>query len=85
MLSAKEPKLHQPNIHVGVRRHLRPPKTLANTIQSVLTLRAATFHVAGFQTMSKETLGVTSLSSTCSPVAHEDEGLHAVMFVRYKL
>ena len=40
---------------------------------------AATFHVAGFQTMSKETLGVTSLSSTCSPVAHEDEGLHAVM------
>ena len=74
------PELYQPNIHVGVRLPLESTKvSFANTISNVLTLRAATFHVTGFQTMRKETLGVTSLSSTCSPVAHEDEGLHAVM------
>ena len=28
---------------------------------------------------------VTSLSSTCSPMAHEDEGLHDVYVVRCKL
>ena len=86
MLYANLPELYQPNIHVGVRLPLESNKvSFANTIPNVLTLRAATFHVAGFQTMSKETLGVTSLSSTCSHVAHEDEGLHADMFVRSKL
>ena len=39
--------------------HLSPPKChLANTIPKCIDLRAATFHVAGFQTMSKETLGL---------------------------
>ena len=60
--------------------HLCPPKChLANTIPNVLTLRAATFHVAGSYD-KKGTIRVTSLSSTCSPVAHEDEGLHADYF-----
>ena len=80
------PELYQPNVHVCVRLPFESTKvSFANTIPKCIDLRAATFHVAGFQTMSKETLGVTSLSSTCSPVAHEDEGLHAVMFVRCKL
>jgi hypothetical protein len=35
------------------------------------------FHVADFQRQVRNN-SVTSLSATCSPVAHEEEGLHAI-------
>jgi hypothetical protein len=39
---------------------------------------AATFHVAGFDD-KKGTTGLrVFLSAACLPVAHEDEGLHAI-------
>jgi hypothetical protein len=41
LLCAKEPKLHQPNIHVVNRCHLfiHQTVTFANTIPNVLTIR----------------------------------------------